>query len=57
MRTQEVVVGHEQSSEGHSAIARSKPAGGTDMVLVSTVESLDKLFKGAILLGDMVEIF
>lgn len=56
MGTQEVVEGDKQGGHGDGAVAGGKTAGGTDVVLVGAVETLDELLKRPVLLGKLIEI-
>lgn len=54
--TEEVVVGHEQSSQNCCAVHAVKTGGGTHVVFESSVQSLNKLFESSPLLGFGVKI-
>ena len=49
MRSHEVVVGHKESSEGHSSLERLEASSGSCVVLVGSIESFDELFECTIL--------
>lgn len=56
MGSQEVVMGHEQSSKRDSAVRAIKAMRRFDMVLISSAKALNELFERSEIFGFFIEV-